>query len=252
MTKLRTTGKATLAPQPSRSPVRPSGYRQRLGHSSLDTSSLNAPPLAPTVVKPTQPVAGADAPSFAGYRYLVRADLYRKTGRVGTHAFVKALMTDMGFKHTFWFRSSSFCRARPALKRTLYPLVRAVYQHYQHKHGVWIPPTTDIGPGLFLEHLGGIVVNGRAVIGKNCNLGHGVTIGQTNRGARQGTPQVGDNVFIGPGAKLVGSVKVGDYAAIGVNCVVVKDVPENAVVVAGAGQIVSYGGSSAYVNRTDY
>ena len=158
----------------------------------------------------------------------------------------------MGFKHTFWFRTAGFCRARPVLRRTLYPFIQAVYHHYQHKHGVWIPPTTKIGPGLFLEHLGDIVVNSRAVIGKNCNLGHGVTIGQTNRGTRQGTPHLGDNVFIGPGAKLIGGVKVGNNTAIGVNCVVVKDVPENAVVVAGAGQIVSYGGSSGYVNRTDY
>ena len=247
MAKLRAS-ETTATPQPLRSRARPSSYQQGLGHST----PLDAP-LSPTVIKPLQ-LGGArsDTSSFSSYRYLVRADLYRKTGRLGVRTFIKTLITDMGFKHTFWFRSASFCRARPALRRTLYPVVWAVYHHYQHRHGVWIPPTTKVGPGLFLEHLGGIVVNSRVVIGKNCNLGHGVTIGQTNRGVRQGTPHLGDNVFVGPGAKLIGGVKVGDNAAIGVNCVVVKDIPENAVVVAGAGQIVSYGGSSGYVNRTDY
>ncbi len=226
--------------------------RGRYGHGLGYSTPLLPTPEPKTVQPGTARAASSAAPSFSAYRQLVRADLYRKTGASGFNVFVKALATDMGFKHMFWLRTTSFCRARPVLRRTLYPLVRTVYHHYQHKHGVWIPPTTKIGPGLFLEHLGDIVINSRAVIGKNCNLGNGVTIGQSNRGARQGTPQIGDNVFIGPGAKIIGGVKVGDHAAIGVNCVVVKDIPENAVVVAGAGQIVSYGGSSGYVNRTDY
>lgn len=209
----------------------------------LVTPQLVTPPLAAPAVTTTP---------RTGYLELVRADLYRKTGRTGTRAFVAALASDMGFKHTFWFRTAGFVRAHAALRPTLYPVVRAIYNHYQHKHGVWIPPTTRIGPGLFLEHLGDIVVNGRAVIGKNCNLGNGVTIGQSNRGARQGVPRLGDNIFIGPGAKIIGGVTVGDHVAIGVNCVVVKDVPAEAVIASHPGQIVSYRGSSGYVNRTDY
>lgn len=232
------TGETHPAPRQPQLRVRPSSYRQRLLERSTPKPLVTAP--IPLIQRQL------------GYRQLLRADLYRKTGRTGLSAFARALVTDMGFKHTFWFRSAGFCRARPLLRRTLYPLVRAVYNHYQHKHGVWIPPTTKIGPGLFLEHLGGGVVNSRAVIGKNCNLGHGVTIGQSNRGARQGTPHIGDNVFIGPGAKIIGGVNVGDNVAVGVNCVVVRDVPDDAVIVAGAGQIVSYGGSSGYVNRTGY
>ncbi len=232
------TGEARLTPRQPQLRARPSSYRQRLPRRPAPTS------LVETRTQPLQ--------RSPGYRQLLRADLYRKTGRSGLKTFLKTLATDMGFKHVFWFRTASFCRARPRLRRTLYPFVRAVYGHYQHKHGVWIPPTTKVGPGLFLEHLGNIVVNGRAVIGKNCNLGHGVTIGQSNRGARQGTPQIGDNVFIGPGAKIIGGIKLGDNVAVGVNCVVVRDVPDDAVIVAGAGQVVSYGGSSGYVNRTDY
>ena len=245
MAKTHVTDGARPAPRPAQLRAPSSRYVQRLERP--------APPLTPAPESPQLPTTHAlDAPSFTSYQELVCADLYRKTGRSGVRTLIKTLATDMGFKHTFWFRTASLCRARPSLRRTLYPLVWAVYNHYQHKHGVWIPPNTKVGPGLFLEHLGDIVVNSRAVIGKNCNLGNGVTIGQTNRGARQGTPRLGDNVFVGPGAKIIGGVTVGNNAAIGVNCVVVKDVPDEAVVVAGAGQVVSYGGSSGYVNRTDY
>lgn len=158
----------------------------------------------------------------------------------------------MGFKHVFWFRLSGFTQRQRGLTHLLYPFVQLVYRHYQHKHGVWLPPGTSVGAGLFLEHMGGVVVNGRTVIGKNCNLANGVTIGQTNRGKRKGTPTIGDNVFIGPGAKILGRIKIGHNVAIGANCVVIDDVPDNAVVAAQPGQIISYAGSAGYVNKTDY
>lgn len=74
------------------------------------------------------------------------------------------------------------------------------------------------------------MVNHRVRIGRNCNISHGVTLGQANRGRRTGVPVIGDGVYIGPGAKVVGAVTVGDNVAIGANCVVVDDVPDNAVV----------------------
>lgn len=233
---------------PTRTPTRQPRARTLPTHPPR----LAKPPL-PSLAQPeATPTDRPEETPAASYRALVAADLYRKTGRRGAKALIKALVTDAGFKHAFWFRTAGACRAHPRLRRLLYPLVWAVYNRLQHKHGVFIPPTTRVGPGLYLEHLGDIFVNGRAVIGKNCNLGNGVTIGQTNRGARRGVPTVGDNVFIGPGAKIIGDVAVGDNAAVGVNCVVVEDVPEDAVVAAVPGRVVSYRGSSGYVNRTDY
>jgi serine O-acetyltransferase len=79
-----------------------------------------------------------------------------------------------------------------------------------------------------------------------------VTLGQSNRGERRGSPVIGDNVFIGAGAKIFGMIKVGNNAAIGANCVVTKDVPENGVVVGVPGRIISMNGSRGYINRTDY
>ncbi|HPC94050.1 MAG TPA: hypothetical protein PLU87_03845 [Sedimentisphaerales bacterium] len=118
------------------------------------------------------------------------------------------------------------------------------------KYGISIPHTTDIGPGLFIGHWGGIVVNDRVIIGRDCNLSHGVTIGRRNRGRFKGCPRIGDRVYVGPGAAIIGSVCVGSDVAIGANAVVVDHVPDNAVVVGNPAYVVSARGSDGYVNWT--
>jgi serine O-acetyltransferase len=90
------------------------------------------------------------------------------------------------------------------------------------------------------------------VIGRNCNISPGVILGKGNRGKNRGYPTLGDNVYIGPGAKIVGGVKIGNNVAIGANCVVTKDIPDGSVVVGVPGRVISQKGSEGYVNRTDY
>ena len=88
-----------------------------------------------------------------------------------------------------------------------------------------------------------------AVKGRNCNLSHQVTIGVSRRGARAGVPTIGDNVYIGPGAKIFGALSIGENAAVGANCVVTRDVPASGVVVGIPGQVISYEGSTGYINN---
>jgi serine O-acetyltransferase len=89
-------------------------------------------------------------------------------------------------------------------------------------------------------------------IGRDCNISQGVTLGQANRGPRKGVPVIGDRVYLGPGAKVVGAVRVGSGVAIGANCVVTKDLPEQAVAVGVPARIISFAGSEGYISRTDY
>jgi serine O-acetyltransferase len=78
-----------------------------------------------------------------------------------------------------------------------------------------------------------------------------VTIGLSNRGeGKIGAPIIGDNVFIGPGAKLFGNITIGNNVAIGANTVITKDIPDNSVVVGSQSKIISSKGSSGYVNHT--
>lgn len=106
-----------------------------------------------------------------------------------------------------------------------------------------------IGEGFFIGHWGTIVVNEKVKIGRNVNISQGVTIGQLNRGKRMGTPVIGNEVYIGPGAKILGNIVVGNNVAIGANAVVLDDVPDNVCVAGIPAKIVSMNGSDGYVNR---
>ena len=84
-------------------------------------------------------------------------------------------------------------------------------------------------------------------LGANCNISHQATVGYKGRGSRKGFPTLGDNVYVGPGAKVIGSVKVGNNVAIGANAVVTHDVPDNAVVAGVPARIISLEGSEGYI-----
>jgi serine O-acetyltransferase len=190
---------------------------------------------------------------FNEYRFLVRSDLYRYTGEVGVALFLKRMRMDPGFRYSFWMRTCAYLEQSGMWCRGIFiRIARTILQHYTYKYGISIPYITKIGSGLCIGHFGGIVVSAGTVIGKNCNIAHDVTLGQANRGKNKGYPTIGDNVYIGPGAKVVGKVRIGDNVAIGANCVVTRDVPNNAVIVGVPGKVISYNGSKDYVNRTDY
>lgn len=92
-------------------------------------------------------------------------------------------------------------------------------------------PLNVFGSGLSIAHYGQITVNGNAKIGKNCRIHEGVTIGATN--GNPNAPIIGDNVFIGSGAKIIGEIKIANNCAIGANSVVVKSFEEENSTLAG-------------------
>ncbi|MDE1163410.1 MAG: serine acetyltransferase [Acidobacteriaceae bacterium] len=96
--------------------------------------------------------------------------------------------------------------------------------------GAEIPCEVQIGRRFVLEHTGTIVISGDAVLGDDCVLRHGVTLGLKNRGLR-GSPRLGNRVDVGAGAKLLGPIVIGDDVAIGANAVVLCDVPANHIAV---------------------
>ena len=109
-------------------------------------------------------------------------------------------------------------------------LWRLLLRRYQIKYGFQIYPETQIGEGFYLGHWGTVVINPKTIIGRNCNIAQGVTIAQSNRGKRQGTPTIGDQVWIGPNAVIVGNITIGDNVLIAPNAYVTTDVPSNSVV----------------------
>lgn len=93
-----------------------------------------------------------------------------------------------------------------------------------------IPRTCKIGGGVFFAHFHCITINPKAVIGRNCTILKGVTIGMEMRGRRWGCPMIGDNVYIGINSTIVGNVTIGDDVLIAANSFVNCDIPSHSVV----------------------
>lgn len=135
------------------------------------------------------------------------------------------------------------------LIRRLYSLVlHFKYKRIQFKLGFTIPLNV-FGPGLSIAHYGTIVVAEGARIGANCRIHEGVTIGATN--GTSDAAQIGENVFIGSGAKIIGGVKISDNVVIAANAVVVNDIiTHNGCTVGGVpAHVISENSSSANLVR---
>jgi serine O-acetyltransferase len=106
-----------------------------------------------------------------------------------------------------------------------------------------------IGPGFYIGHFGTIVINSQTIIGENCNIAHLTTIGQINKGYRKGTPIIGNHVWIGTGAVIVGKITVGNNVLIAPNAYVNRDVPDNSLVIGNPMEIISKeDATSGYIN----
>ena len=108
------------------------------------------------------------------------------------------------------------------------------YQTYLKKRNSYIPLSAAIDGKIVFPHgVSGIFISGSAKIGKGCTIFQQVTIGSNALKDSKGfgAPEIGNNVFIGAGAKIIGGVHIGDNVRIGANCTVVKDIPPNATVV---------------------
>src|SRR3984885_5876350 len=96
--------------------------------------------------------------------------------------------------------------------------------------GIELPCEAIVGRRFRIDHFGGIIISGDAVFGEDCIVRNGVTVGLRNTG-KSGSPIIGDRVDIGAGAKLLGSIRIGNDVAIGANAVVLHDVPSNSIAV---------------------
>ena len=152
----------------------------------------------------------------------------------------------------------------PAIKSTkealLYPCFKAMVYYYlshklylkkhffmarylcekaKRKTGIEIHPGASIGKNLFIDHGTGVVIGETAIIGDNVTMFHGVTLGGTgNEKDKKRHPTIGNNVFIGSGAKILGNITIGNNVKIGANAVVLKDVEDDRTVVGIPGYVV--------------
>ncbi len=109
-------------------------------------------------------------------------------------------------------------------------ICKYILRIYRLKYGLEIPVETKIGKGLYLGHAYNITINPEVKIGDNCNLHKGCLIGQENRGKRKGAPKLGNQVWVGINAVIVGNVIIGDDVLIAPNTYVNCDIPSHSIV----------------------
>jgi serine O-acetyltransferase len=137
----------------------------------------------------------------------------------------RALLTQQGLWATLEYRLARDGRKLPLMG----PVFVASQKVVEAVTGISIGHGATIGPGLWITHFGGIVVYDTAVLGDGCHLCQGATVGRGN-GTGDCAPVIGDDVYVGPNAAVLGKITVGDGARIGANSVVTEDVPSNAEV----------------------
>ena len=162
-----------------------------------------------------------------------KKDLYRVLGRE-KETLRQRLRRSADLNHIRLFRNASEAKNPIARKWWTFKLRRS-----QRKTLIEIPGNTKIGPGFYIGHSGPIIINPAAVLGKNVNISHGVTIGRENRGKRCGTPTIGNEVWIGANAVIVGNITIGDDVLIAPLSYVNFDVPSHSIVVGNPAKIIA-------------
>ncbi len=150
----------------------------------------------------------------------VNADIRRFQEENDTARVLVRGILSQGFQALFVYRIFRWFYER---RIPMQPLRFCVERFTEIVTGISIPAQATIGKGLRIHHFGGIIIHSAAVLGENCTLYHGVTLG--DRGGGGGAPRVGDRVLIGAGAKLLGDIVIGDDCVIGANAVVLSTVP---------------------------
>lgn len=172
-------------------------------------------------------------------RELITADMQRYYDKI---PFIKPIQV----RYQIIYRKASFYKKK-SLKGIYY---RIRLNRLSERSGIQLPTNAKIDKGLFIAHFGPIIVNPDAVIGKNVNISPGVIIGKTNRGEKKGVPVIGNNVWIGANAVVVGKITIGDDVLIAPNAYVNTDIPAHSVVMGNPAVIhVRENATEGYINR---
>lgn len=160
----------------------------------------------------------------------IRSD-YQKYKNYGGNFFSIVFLTQ-GFWAVFQYRIAHFVYK----KIRLFPfnfLCKMLMLFWQKGieivTGISLPASATIGKSFYIGHFGGIILNGETVIGDNCNISQGVTVGISGQGKKRGVPVIGNNVYIGVNSVIAGSITIGDDVLVGACSLVTTDVAQGSV-----------------------
>lgn len=142
-----------------------------------------------------------------------------------------------GFHALLWYRLSHWL-----YRHHLFFLARFISQTGRFWTGIEIHPGAQIGRGLLIDHGGGVVIGETAVVGDDCTIYQGVTLGGTGKETGKRHPTLGNHVMVGSGAKVLGPFKVGDNSKIASNAVVLSEIPPDSTAVGVPARVVRRNG----------
>jgi serine O-acetyltransferase len=201
----------------------------------------------------TKPTIGACRPEadgadgWRGYR----ADLARYQAYEPGHAALTLMLLNQGLWALLQYRVARWLHDSGVplwLKHPLLAICVLWQKMIEVMTGIELPYRARVAPGLYIGHFGNIIIHPDAVIGAGCNLSQGVTLGVSGRGHRRGVPVIGERVYVGANAVIVGRVHIGNDSMIAANALVNRDVASNAVMLGNPAQVVSFDGSSEYLS----
>lgn len=161
----------------------------------------------------------------------IKADLFRYDQLTGIKGFIQGWF-DSGFRYTYFLRKTIKYNSH-SLRGICFRIFKRLFTY----RGYHIDTGADIGKGFSLYHKGTVYI-GPIKIGKYCTVGHNVTIGRSLKGGTVGRPTIGDRVWIGTGAVVVGKINIGSNVMIAPNSFVNFDVPDNSIVIGNPGKII--------------
>ncbi|MCE0493302.1 serine O-acetyltransferase [Vibrio salinus] len=167
---------------------------------------------------------------------LIYSDVYRWEGKISFLSFVNCLIKNKGFRFSFILRLCKGTNSVPLLNvltLILYKIAKVIYN-------TDVNFKSNIGEGFRIHHVFGTTWGPKVKLGSNVTIVHNVTIA----GKSGEFPTVGNNVYIGSGACILGGIIIGNNVVVGANSVVTKNIPDNAVVAGNPAKILSYNGSS--------
>lgn len=143
-----------------------------------------------------------------------------------TSNILQVILLYQGFHVLIFYRVAHFLYLHK-----LYFLARFISQLARFLTGIEIHPGAKIGKRLFIDHGMGIVIGETATVGDDCTIYHGATLGGTGKNKYKRHPDIGNNVIIGAGSKILGPIKIGNNVKVGANAVVTKEVEDNSTVI---------------------
>lgn len=174
---------------------------------------------------------------------------FKKFKKYGANAVVILFLTQ-AFWAIFQYRIANAVYRKITLQpfRFIFFIVIYIWQKITEiSTGISIPAAATIGHSFYIAHFGGVIINAKTVIGNNCNLSQGVTIGVSGLYDKRGVPVLGDNVYVGANTVIAGKINIGNNVLIGASSLVTSSVENFGVVVGVPAILISSNGSKGYI-----